>query len=131
MKFQEQYSNYIEHYGTRGMRWGVRKEQYKLLNRKQRKSLKAYGNYRRIASKILQKKAKGKNTFSDIEFLKSIHQDVTQDQIIKAKLEKALNVKIDDVSAEVSSKRSVKTLAYLLGVSRDKEYKRLASKLMK
>lgn len=128
MKFQEQYSNYIEHYGTRGMRWGVRKEQYKSLNRQQKKSLKAYGSYRSIASKILQKKAKGKATISDIEFLK-------KDKKIKAKLEKALNIKIDDVSAEVSSKRSAKILATFLGMpgaivgaSRDKEYKRLASK---
>lgn len=39
-KFQERYEDFLMHYGIKGMKWGVRKETYKSLNKYQRRVLR-------------------------------------------------------------------------------------------
>ena len=46
--------NELKHFGVPGMKWGVRKEQYKNLNRSQKKELKKYSRL------LLSRKAKDK-----------------------------------------------------------------------
>lgn len=69
--------NELKHFGVPGMKWGVRKEQYKNLNRSQKKELKKYSRL------LLSRKAK----------------DKVEAKNLKKKLEDALKIKINSQSA--------------------------------
>ena len=110
MSFQKEYENYLvhsgiiseeelAHYGVPGMKWGVRKSVYKSLNRRQRKALKSYGQYRQ-GSDMLKK---GGNY--------DAHKKA---KAYKSKLEKAMGIKINDKSA-VGSSRNSQLLTGILG----------------
>ena len=93
-------SNELKHYGVPGMKWGVRKEQYKQLGKKQKKVLRSYGTYYSgRAIKLRDKRAAGKLGEVKTRELKNIEK-------MKKNIERALKVKIDDVSASSNGKIS-------------------------
>lgn len=107
MRFKEEYSDYLEHHGVKGMKWGVRKEQYKALNSSQRRALKALGEGSVAYNRNKRKLAKGKNlSNSQKEYMKNYES-------VKKAAEQILKLKIDDKSLE-SSRRGNMLIASLL-----------------
>lgn len=55
MNFQEEYSDYLEHHGVKGMRWGVRKNKYK-NNIKKRKNIKSTDDISKLSDEELSRR---------------------------------------------------------------------------
>ncbi len=115
MSFQKEYEDYLvhsgviteeelAHYGVPGMKWGVRKSVYKSLNRRQRRALKSYGTMREGANRL-----KKRGNYSG-------HREANK---YKAKLERAMGIKINDESAAGSSKNGSLIRGLVGGVPAD------------
>jgi hypothetical protein len=91
--------NELKHFGVPGMKWGVRKEQYKQLNRQQKRQVKDYAKLRK------QKQVRAQ--------LEKRHKE----------LEKTLNLKIDNkalvtqYNKEKRLKQAAAAIAGILGIA--------------
>lgn len=96
MNFQREYEAYLEHYGVKGMRWGVKKEKYKTLNRSQQKMLKTHAFNLRRLEKYKQLSTEGRLNDKQKEKRKLIEKN-------QKAIKKALKIKIDDASAKIEA----------------------------
>lgn len=111
MSLQKEYESYLAHYGVPGMKWGVRKEQYKSMTRMQKKSLKALGEYAQSYNRHQKRLAKGKKLSA-----RQIRQDEAYKSVKKG-LERVLKVKINDKSLADSRLKGALAIMALSGGS--------------
>lgn len=91
-------TNYLEHYGVKGMRWGVRKQDPigKYKNKQRKKIEKTYAKATANAKKLLEMYPDDKSLQNEVKSLKSLYKkdmkridDMTYHDVMKAKREES------------------------------------------